>query len=132
MKLISIQVTMLNAILATVFSAAGHAEDTAVPSKRALQAKIEYCEDCHGLSGQGYRGFVPMPRLAGQQTAYFENQLRAFIEHRRQSKFMVDVSRTLSPATRRALAAHFSNIDPKPLAGAPRELVAMGKKIYED
>jgi cytochrome c553 len=132
MKSTSLRKVSLNAILAVVCSVAGHAEDAAVLSKRALQAKIEYCEDCHGASGQGYRGFLPMPRLAGQQTAYFENQLRAFIEHRRQSKFMYDVSRGLSPATRRALAAHFSNIDPKPLGGAPRELVATGKKIYED
>jgi cytochrome c553 len=31
-----------------------------------------------------------------------------------------------------ALAAHFKDLDPKPLGGAPKELVAEGKKIYEE
>ncbi len=31
-----------------------------------------------------------------------------------------------------ALAANFSNLNPKPTGGAPRQLVAMGKKIFED
>jgi cytochrome c553 len=132
MKRISLKMALQTAILVVVFSAAGRAEDATVLSKRGLQAKIEFCKDCHGLSGQGYRGYLPMPRLAGQQTEYFENQLRAFIEQRRKSRFMYNVSRSLSPATRRALAAHFRDLNPKPLGGAPKEFVATGKKIYED
>ena len=31
---------------------------------------------------------TPIPRLAGQQTEYMENQLKAFIERRRENKFM--------------------------------------------
>jgi len=31
-----------------------------------------------------------------------------------------------------ALGAHFKELNPKPLGGAPKELVAAGKKIYED
>ena len=54
---------------------------------RTLQAKMQYCYDCHGPSGQGYRGFFPMPRLAGQTTEYLENQLRAFVEHRRENSY---------------------------------------------
>jgi cytochrome c553 len=134
MKVISLRSALQTAILAVVFSAAGRAEDrgTADLSKQALQAKIEYCKTCHGLSGQGYRGFFPMPRLAGQQTEYFENQLRAFIERRRDNKYMYNVSRGLSRATQTTLAMHFRDLNPKPLGGAPRELVATGKKIYED
>jgi cytochrome c553 len=30
------------------------------------------------------------------------------------------------------LAAHFKDLNPKPLGGAPRERVAAGKKIYEE
>ena len=31
-----------------------------------------------------------------------------------------------------ALAKHFYGLNPKPLGGAPKELVAAGKKIYEE
>jgi cytochrome c553 len=100
-------------------------------SERDLQAKIEYCKTCHGLSGQGYRGSSPMPRLAGQQAAYLENQLRAFIEHRRESRIMSKVASALAPAMLTPLASHFSDLHPKPLGGAPKELIAEGKRLYE-
>ena len=134
MKVSSIRLALPTAILAIVFSAAGRAEalPRADSSKGALPAKIEYCKTCHGLSGQGYRGFFPIPRLAGQQTEYIENQLAAFIERRRENKYMYDVAHVLSPATRAALAKHFRGLNAKPLGGAPRKLVAMGKKIYEE
>ena len=134
MKVNSIRLALPTAILAIAFSAAGQAEDLhrADRSKGALQAKIEYCKTCHGLSGQGYRGFFPIPRLAGQQTEYIENQLAAFIERRRENKYMYDVAHVLSPATRTALANHFRSLNAKPLGGAPRKLVAAGKIIYEE
>ena len=134
MKVNSIRLALPTAILAIAFSAAGQTKDLdrADRSKGALPAKIEYCKTCHGLSGQGYRGFFPIPRLAGQQTEYIENQLAAFIERRRENKYMYDVAHVLSPATRAALAKHFRGLNAKPLGGAPRKLVAMGKKIYEE
>jgi cytochrome c553 len=134
MRVISLRLALQTAILAVVFSAACRAEnpERAQPSRGSLQAKIEYCKTCHGLSGQGYRGFISMPRLAGQPTEYFENQLRAFVEHRRENRYMYNVARGLSPATRAALAAHFRDLNPRPLGGGPRELVATGKRIYED
>ena len=134
MKVNSIRLALPTVILAIAFSAAGQAKDLdrADRSKGALPAKIEYCKTCHGLSGQGYRGFFPIPRLAGQQTEYIENQLAAFIERRRENKYMYDVAHVLSPATRAALAKHFRGLNAKPLGGAPRKLVAMGKKIYEE
>jgi cytochrome c553 len=134
MKVISIRLALPTAILAIVFSAASRAEDTdrAGTSKQALQAKIEYCKTCHGLSGQGYHGFYPIPRLGGQQTQYIQNQLQAFIERRRENRYMYSVAHVLSPAMRTALAKHFSELNPKPLGGAPKGLVVTGKKIYED
>ena len=110
---------------------AENAQEPAVP-ERQLQAKIEYCKTCHGLSGQGYRGSIPMPRLAGQQSEYLEDQLRAFIERKRPSFFMSKVADVLSPPMQKALASHFNELDPKPLGGAPKELVATGKAIYEE
>ena len=93
-----------------LFAGMGRAAEKAAAtsfSARDLQAKLEYCKTCHGLSGQGYRGSFPMPRLAGQQTEYFENQLRAFIEHRRENRFMFQVAHVLTPEMLVALAAHF-------------------------
>jgi cytochrome c553 len=134
MKLIGLRLALQTALLAVAVSAAGHAEDkgsAAVP-RQELDAKIAYCKTCHGLSGQGFRGAFPMPRLAGQQPEYLVNQLQAFIERRRTNPVMFGVAHVLSPSMLTALAAHFKDLDPKPLGGAPKELVAAGKKIYEE
>jgi len=134
MKLNKLRLALPTAVLAVAFSATGRAEDAVKAdfSKQALQAKIEYCKTCHGVSGQGFHGSTPIPRLAGQQTEYIENQLAAFIEHRRDNRYMYTVSHVLSPAMRTALAKHFSDLNPKPLGGAPKELVAAGKKLYNE
>jgi cytochrome c553 len=135
MKVVRRNAALSLAVMAMALSASASAEDAnraaAVPNE-TLQAKIQYCKTCHGLSGQGYRGASPMPRLAGQQTEYLENQLLAFTERRRDNKYMYNVSHALSPAMRTALAKHFSELSPKPLGGAPKDLLAAGKKIYED
>jgi cytochrome c553 len=88
---------------------AENARESAVP-ERQLQAKTEYCKTCHGLSGQGYRGSIPIPRLAGQQSEYLENQLRAFVERKRTSPFMSRVADALSPPMQGALASHFNEL----------------------
>ena len=60
-------------------------------SKQELQAKIAYCENCHGVSAQGFHGYYPIPRLAGQQPEYLKNQLQAFVERRRTNNIMFNV-----------------------------------------
>jgi cytochrome c553 len=130
MKLLCLPLSLQTAIAATGLVLA--MSDAWAFSQHDLQAKIEYCKTCHGLSGQGYRGSIPMPRLAGQQPEYLENQLRAFIERRRESKFMFAVASALSSTMLPALAAHFKDLNPKPLKGAPKDLVATGKKLYEE
>jgi cytochrome c553 len=135
MKIIGLRLALQTAVLAAVFSAVGHAEDkrAADVSKPELDAKIAYCKTCHGVAGQGFRGSVPMPRLAGQQPEYLENQLQAFIEKRRTNPVMHNVAHVLSPSMLRGLSDHFKDLNPKPLGGAaPKELVAEGKKIFED
>jgi cytochrome c553 len=124
----------LTAAFAIVVSAAARAEDkgNAPVPKQELEAKIAYCKTCHGVSGQGFRGSFPMPRLAGQQPEYLENQLQAFIERRRTNPVMFNVAHVLSPSMLTALATHFKDLNPKPLGGAPKELVAAGKKIYDE
>jgi cytochrome c553 len=120
--------------LAPVFAAAGRAHEraTAADAAHGVPAKLGYCKTCHGLSGEGYHGYFPMPRLAGQQPKYIENQLRAFIERRRTNPVMFNVAHALNPSMVSALAAHFSELDPRPLGGGSRERVATGKAIYQD
>jgi cytochrome c553 len=132
MKVISLQSLLHAAIFAIVFTAAGRAEErgTAAVSKQELQSKLEYCKTCHGLSGQGYRGYYPMPRLAGQQPKYMENQLRAFIEHRRMNPVMFNAAHALSPSMVAALTAHFQDLNPNPFGGAPKDHLALGKTIF--
>jgi cytochrome c553 len=123
----------LAAAIVAIFVVPGRAGDRVVAfPNQDLQAKIIYCKTCHGLYGQGYHGYYSMPRLAGQQIKYFEDQLQAFIERRRANYTMLNVARVLSPEMLTALATHFRGLDPKPLGGAPKELVAVGKKIYEE
>ena len=131
MKIVGSSV-ILPAVIAIALSAGARAQDKDTVSQPELQAKIDYCKTCHGFSGQGYRGFYPMPRLAGQQSDYIENQLQAFIERRRQNPVMFNVAHVLNPAMVKGLAAYFGGLNPKPLGGAPKELVAAGKKIYEE
>src|ERR1700730_13716154 len=125
MTAISLRLILQTAMLAAAFSAAGHAEDRGAPARQGgLEAKLEYCKTCHGLSGQGYLGYFPMPRLAGQQPQYIENQLRAFIERRRTNPIMFNVAHVVRPSMLTALATHFRNLNPKPFGGAPRGSIA--------
>jgi cytochrome c553 len=134
MKVVGLRLALQSAILAIVLAPAARADEDGLPvySKQGLQAKLEYCKTCHGLSGQGYRGYFPMPRLAGQQPKYLENQLRAFIERRRTNPVMFNVAHVLGPSMVGALAEHFRNLNPNPIGGAPREPLALGKTIYDE
>jgi cytochrome c553 len=123
------------ATVALVLSSGAQSETavkSAVPNGE-LQAKIAYCENCHGVSAQGFHGYYPIPRLAGQQPEYIKNQLDAFIEHRRTNNIMFNVAHVLSPAMLDALTESFHNLNPKPLAApAPDDLIVAGKKIYDE
>ena len=133
MRILSV---ILAVAFATTVSAAALAQDKSKGkvdfSQAELKAKTDYCKTCHGLSGQGFRGSFPMPRLAGQQPEYLENQLHAFIDRRRNNPVMFNVAHVLSPSMLKALAEHFRDLNPKPLGGASKENVAEGKKIYEE
>ena len=120
------------AILTVAFLSAGRVQHGFAASSQDVQAKLSYCKDCHGPSAQGYRGYFPIPRLAGQQPAYLENQLQAFIEHRRTNNVMFNVAHSLSPSMLAALAANFHSLNPPPIGGAPQRLVATGEKIFQD
>jgi cytochrome c553 len=109
---------------------AQNANADAVPQKE-VAAKLAYCEVCHGVSAQGFNGYYPIPRLAGQQIAYIENELQGFVEHKRTNNIMFNVGHVLSPAMIKALATDFHDLNPKPLGGAPKDMVSAGKKIFQ-
>jgi len=127
MKVSALQSALLLAVLAFAFAGSTHAEDTVSD----VQAKLQYCNVCHGISAQGFLGYYPIPRLAGQQVDYIKNQLQGFAEQKRTNNIMFNVGHVLSPAMIAALATSFHDLNPKPLGGAPKALLAEGKKIYE-
>jgi len=118
------------AVLALFFASPAAAQDNV--SKAEADAKLRYCEVCHGVSAQGFHGYYPIPRLAGQSTEYLKNQLQAFVEHRRTSNIMFNVGHVLSPAMINALTTDFNQLNPKPVGGAPKENIDEGKKIFEN
>ena len=65
-----------------------HGAERSSKARGGIQAKLDYCKDCHGRAAQGFHGYFPIPRLAGQQPEYLKNQLQAFIEHRRTNNIM--------------------------------------------
>ncbi len=121
---LTIRAAILAVSLSAGLSAASRADE--------VQAKLDYCKTCHGLSGQGYRGYFPMPRLAGQQQEYLQSQLRAFVERRRVNPIMANVAHALSPSMVAALASHFRHLDPRPIGGAPSRSLAAGKRIFDE
>lgn len=134
MKVHSLQLVLPAAILAVVFSAPGRAAEDAALSKPEVQAKVQYCKDCHGQSGRGFPGSYPVPRIAGQTVVYLENKFGVITEHRRDNptakQFMEPALGSVDAATRKAVAVYFNGLDPAPVGGAPKELMPAGKKIY--
>ena len=132
MTVAGLRLTMA-AVIASGCAAAARAadRDEGGGPRQGFHAKLEYCETCHGLSAEGYRGYYPMPRLAGQQPKYIEAQLRAFSDHRRVNPVMFNVAHVLSPAMVATLSAYFKNLNPAPIECGPKDRLSLGKTIYE-
>ena len=132
-KLVNARVLWRSAVFAFALCGVASAKDADKVSSSELQAKLTYCENCHGASAQGFHGYYPIPRLAGQQPEYVKNQLEAFVEHRRTNNIMFNVAHELSPAMADALTESFQNLNPEPLTTfAPEDLMVAGKRIYEE
>jgi cytochrome c553 len=97
-----------------------------------IEAKFEYCTMCHGPSAQGFRGYYVMPRLAGQQPQYIENQLLAFLQQRRRNLVMANVAHGVTPDMFAALAKRMNALNPPPYGGAPAGDIALGREIYKN
>lgn len=130
------QAAVLAAVVLAVVSAGG--AYAAGLSEKTIVAKMNYCEVCHGVQARGFVGYFPVPRLAGQQVEYIENELKGFVDRKRENKtnpektnVMFNVGHVLSPPMITALAERFHALNPKPVGGAPKGLAAAGKKIFE-
>ena len=135
MRATGVKLALLSGLLALGCAAAvrGHAATPAdTVSPRDVAAKLAYCEVCHGVDAQGFRGYYPIPRLAGQPTDYLKNQLQAFVEHRRTNNIMFNVGHVLSQGMVAALTDDFHKLNPKPLGGGPQDLVPLGKKVFAE
>jgi cytochrome c553 len=138
----SAQWALQAAVTVTIaFGAAGNINGAAAAgvSPQAVDAKLKYCEVCHGASAQGFVGYYPIPRLAGQQIEYIENELKGFTERKRANaasptatNVMFNVGHVLSPEMVRALAQRFHDLNPKPVGGASQAHVAEGEKIFKE
>ena len=63
------------------------------------------CANCHGTNGLSQQG---MPNLAGQQRAYFIQQMQDFRAGRRAATIMHQIAKGYSDEQIDALAAYFS------------------------
>ncbi len=134
MKAGSLRLALTTALFAVALPLTAYADAGETSSVSGFQGKVSFCNDCHGAEGRGYLGWFPMPRIAGQQTQYFVDQLKDFEEKNRENNIailMYEVHK-VRPSLAKALAEHFHHHNPAPLGGAPRELVSRGKKIFDE
>ena len=101
--------------------------------KAAAKMATETCASCHGPGG---RSTAPtFPRLAGQQAAYLDAQLKGFRDQTRGDPdaiaYMWGMASQLSDSQIAALADYFSQ--QRPAAGTPGNAaaIAAGREIYE-
>jgi cytochrome c553 len=117
----------------------GFAQTTPDASTQQAAAKLaeNLCASCHGADGRGDNPRVP--RIAGQQRAYIEVQLKAFRSQSRGDRaaheYMWGVAATLDDNVVAALAQYFAA--QAPAAGTPPQdateaaAAAAGKQLFE-
>jgi cytochrome c553 len=114
--------------------AASDAASDAATTEAAVKLATSVCASCHGLQGAGDNPRIP--RLAGQQRAYIEVQLKAFRSQLRGDRAahetMWTVAATLDDQIVAALAEYFANQPPAPgITSGNRQVAARGKDLYE-
>ncbi len=88
MKVVSFRLTLQTVVAGLILPAAAYAAElgghyhhhhhraalAAHPSKTGLEAKVQFCSECHGKAFHGYQAYYTIPQLAGQQPHYLENK----------------------------------------------------------
>jgi cytochrome c553 len=112
---------------------AAFAELTDLDKKAAAKTATEVCSSCHGPYG---RSTAPtFPRLAGQQAAYIDAQLKAFRDQTRGDPdavaYMWGMASQMDDTQISALADFFSQQRPATGSQGNATAMAAGKQIYE-
>lgn len=104
------------------------AEDAAI-----ARLATRTCANCHGPHGDSISS--AFPRLAGQQAAYIEAQLKAFKDQTRgdpyAQAYMWGMASQLDGDTIKRLAAYYATERPHPGRKGDAAKVAKGKTIFE-
>jgi cytochrome c553 len=126
------------AVAALAMLALGAPYAQTVPDAASRQAAVKLaenlCATCHGAQGRGDNPRIP--RLAAQQRAYIEVQLKAFRSQSRNDpaahEYMWGIASTLNDDIVAALAEYFSAQAPA-ASSAPTDakLAATGKQLFE-
>jgi cytochrome c553 len=88
------------------------------------------CAACHGEDGNSTVGVYP--KLAGLQADYIVKQIKDFVAGKRKNELMTPIAENLSSGDVPAIAAHFSAQKPAPGKVENPQLVAAGKRIFDD
>jgi len=123
----------LLAVAAALAACAGPALALAADAKPATTVR-NVCSKCHGPGGSGGSGLFP--RLAGQQAAYLERQLKSFRGHDRADEharsYMWGVARPLTDAQIHGLAVYLSSRPAvKSTPSSDPALAARGRQLFE-
>jgi cytochrome c553 len=106
----------------------------AATREAAAKLAVNVCGSCHGPEGRGDNPRIP--RLAEQQRAYIEVQLKAFRNQSRGDhaahEYMWGVAATLSDDVVAALAEYFAAQQPATgVAAANKDAIARGRELFE-
>lgn len=99
------------AVFLLVFTGIAGAQTSPTPTPAPTAAQLALCAGCHG--GNGIAVEAAGANLAGQQSGYVRQQLRAFRAGKRQDVLMTPVAQALTDADIDALAAYYSRL-PRP------------------
>lgn len=120
-------------IIASAVLAACAAQWAGAQESDARKLATQVCSSCHGPRGESVSS--AFPRLAAQQAAYVDTQLKAFRDRTRADPmaqgYMWGMASQLDDAAIKSLAAYYAA--QKPVRGqvADAKLAQAGKAIYE-
>jgi len=96
----------------------------------AIPLVTERCAGCHGQDGNSP---IPnFPRLAGMHPQYLLKELQNYKSEQRSGDIMRAMAAPLSESEMTNLALYFSVQKPVSAGATRPELLALGKKIYDD
>jgi cytochrome c553 len=133
MKRVSFTLTLALVAIAAGCSSLERSRSLANSSTPAKTLALQVCSNCHGIDGNPVS--PNFPRLAGQQEEYFIAQLSEFRNHRRADpegfEYMWGISRSLTDAQIKGLAAYFAAQNPVSPGPGDSKLIAEGKTIFD-